>query len=117
MIVLNSSFCQFIEYQDAHANLLTESTDFILNQGWAVETTPSFNRLKLPWSICQKVVNTGQYKSEWSIEIFERPFWWWIEILGQVYILFIEKRNKYCFIPAKGTFYLSTDFCIYSSGT
>ena len=31
MTVLNSSFCQFIEYQDAHANLLTESTDFILN--------------------------------------------------------------------------------------
>ena len=31
MTVLNSSFCHFIEYQDAHANLLTESTDFILN--------------------------------------------------------------------------------------
>ena len=31
MTVLNSSFCQFIEYQDAYANLLTESTDFILN--------------------------------------------------------------------------------------
>ena len=31
MTVLNSSFCQFIEYQDAHANCLTESTDFILN--------------------------------------------------------------------------------------
>ena len=31
MTVLNSSFCQFIEYQGAHANLLTESTDFILN--------------------------------------------------------------------------------------
>ena len=31
MTVFNSSFCQFIEYQDAHANLLTESTDFILN--------------------------------------------------------------------------------------
>ena len=26
-----SSFCQFIEYQDEHANLLIESTDFILN--------------------------------------------------------------------------------------
>ena len=24
--VLNSSFCQYIVYQDAHANLLTEST-------------------------------------------------------------------------------------------
>ena len=31
MTVLNSSFFQFIEYQDAHVNLLTESTDFILN--------------------------------------------------------------------------------------
>ena len=31
MTVLNSSFCQFIEYQDADANLLTESTDFLLN--------------------------------------------------------------------------------------
>ena len=31
MTDLNTSFCQFIEYQDAHANLLTESTDFILN--------------------------------------------------------------------------------------
>ena len=31
MTVFNSSFCQFIEYQDAHVNLLTESTDFILN--------------------------------------------------------------------------------------
>ena len=31
MNVLNSSFCYFIEYQDAHVNLLTGSTDFILN--------------------------------------------------------------------------------------
>ena len=30
--------------------------------------TSGFNRLKPPWSICQKVVNTGQYKFEWSIE-------------------------------------------------
>ena len=29
MTVLNSSFCQFIEYQDAHASLLTESTDYL----------------------------------------------------------------------------------------
>ena len=39
------------------------------NQGWAVETTPGFNR-----SICQKVVNTGQYESEWLIEKFKWPF-------------------------------------------
>ena len=51
-----------------------------VKQGWAVETTPGFNRLKPPWSICQKVVNTGQYESEWSIEIFKWPFWWSIEI-------------------------------------
>ena len=31
MTVLNSAFCQLIEYQDAHLNLLYESTDFILN--------------------------------------------------------------------------------------
>ena len=31
MSVLNSSLCQFIEYQDAHATLSTESTDYILN--------------------------------------------------------------------------------------
>ena len=30
--------------------------------------TGSFNRLKPTRSICQKVVNTGQYKSELSIE-------------------------------------------------
>ena len=50
-----------------------------VTQGWAVETTPpvltsGFNRLKPPWSICQKVVNTGQYESEWSIENFKGRF-------------------------------------------
>ena len=30
--------------------------------------TSGFNRLKPPRSIPQKVVNTGQYESEWSIE-------------------------------------------------
>ena len=42
-----------------------------VGQDWAVETTPGFNRLKPPRSICPKVVNTGQYESEWSIEIFK----------------------------------------------
>ena len=46
--------------------------------------TSGFNRLKPPRSICQKVVNTGQYESEWSIENFKWPFWLSIEILGQV---------------------------------
>ena len=41
--------------------------------------TGGFNRLKLHWSICQKVVNTGQYESKWWIENFK----WWTEILGQ----------------------------------
>ena len=36
--------------------------------------TGGFNRLKPPWSICLKVVNTGQYESEWSIEHFKGPF-------------------------------------------
>ena len=51
---------------------------WVLKQGWAVETTPiltgGFNRLKPPPSICQKVVNTGQYESERSIENFKGPF-------------------------------------------
>ena len=36
--------------------------------------TSGFNRLKPPRSICQKVVNTGQYESEWLIENFKGPF-------------------------------------------
>ena len=36
--------------------------------------TTGFDWLKPPWSICQKVVNTGQYESEWSIESFKRSF-------------------------------------------
>ena len=53
-------------------------------QGRAVETTPGFNWLKPPRSICQKGVYTGQCEFDWSIEFFKWPFWWWIEILGQV---------------------------------
>ena len=30
--------------------------------------------LKPPWSVCQKVVNTGQYECEWSIENFKWSF-------------------------------------------
>ena len=70
-----------------------------------------FYVLKLPLSICQKVVNTGQYESEWSIGIFKRLFRWLIYKF-RFYILFIEKRKESCFVPAKGTFYFSTDFCI-----
>ena len=45
----------------------------VLKQGWAV-LTGGFNQLKPPPSICQKVVNTGQYESERSIENFKGPF-------------------------------------------
>ena len=53
-----------------------------INQGRAVETAP-VNMLK-----------SGQYESEWSIEILNGRFWWWIEILNLVrfYVLYIEKR-------------------------
>ena len=44
------------------------------DQGWAVETSPGFNWLKPPRSICQKVVNTGQYQPEWLIEFFNGRF-------------------------------------------
>ena len=27
-------------------------------------------------------------------------------------LYFLKKEKKYCYIPAKGTFHLSTDFCI-----
>ena len=36
--------------------------------------TSGFNRLKPPRSICQKAVNTGQYESEWLIEILNGLF-------------------------------------------
>ena len=81
------------------------------NQGWAVETTPvltsGFNRLKPPRSICQKVVNTGQYESEWSIENSKGRFYGGLRYLYRFYVLSIEKRKKkkYCLVPAKGTFH------------
>ena len=36
--------------------------------------TSGFNQFKPPRSICQKVVNTGQYESEWSIENSKERF-------------------------------------------
>ena len=67
--------------------------------------TSGFNRLKPSWSICQKVVNTGQYESVWSIEIFNWPFWWWIEILGQVLGCIYRKKKKKLFPPCQGHFF------------
>ena len=76
-----------------------------LLQGWAVETTPGFNRLKPSRSICQKVVNTGQYESERSIETFNWPFWWWIEILRQGLGCIYRKKKKKLFLPCQGHFF------------
>ena len=68
--------------------------------------TSGFNRLKPPRSICQKVVNTGQYESEWSIENSKGRFCGELRYLYRFCVLSIEKRKKkYCFAPAKGTFY------------
>ena len=68
--------------------------------------TSSFNRLKPPWSICQKVVNTGQYKSEWSIENSKGRFCGGLRYLYIFYVISIEKKkNKYSLVPAKGTFH------------
>ena len=53
---------------DAQKNRLIETVLLSThNQGLVVETTPGFNRLKLPRSICKKMVNTGQYESEWLL--------------------------------------------------
>ena len=72
--------------------------------------TSGFNRLKLPRSICQKVVNTNLSS---RLKILRGCFRGRFRYKVRIYGLFIEKRKKkYCFIPAKGTFHLSTDFCI-----
>ena len=65
--------------------------------------TSGFNRLKPPRSICQKVVNTGQYEYEWSIGNFNGRFCGGLIYLYRFYVLSIEKRKK-TFVPAKGTF-------------
>ena len=55
--------------------------------------TSDFNRLKLSRSICQKVVNTGQYESEWSIENSKRPFCGVLRYLYRFYVLFKKNKN------------------------
>ena len=67
--------------------------------------TSGFNRLKPPWSICQKVVNTGQYESEWWIENSKGRFCGGLIYLCRFYVLSIDKYKKYCFVPATGTFH------------
>ena len=77
-----------------------------------------FNWFKPPRSICQKVVNMpGQYKSEWSMKFLNGRFGGGLSFLVRFYVLFIEKRKMYCFVPAVGTFYLNTDFCITAQGS
>ena len=66
--------------------------------------TSGFNRLKPPRSKCQKVVNTGQYESEWSIEFFKLPFWCSIEISCQVLHSIYRKKKKILFRPCQEHF-------------
>ena len=67
--------------------------------------TSGFNRFKPPRSICQKVVNTGQYEFEWSIENSKGHFCGGLRYLYRFYVPSIEKIQKYCFVSAKGTFH------------
>ena len=80
--------------------------------------TSGFNRLKQPRSICQKVVNTGQYESEWSIENSKGCFCDGLRYLLRFYVLSIEKKNTVLSLP-RALFMvrftsqdLSTEFCI-----
>ena len=68
--------------------------------------TSGFNRLKPPRSICQKVVNTGQYKSEWSIENSKGRFCDGVKYLYRFNVLSIEKKKikKILFRPCQGLF-------------
>ena len=66
--------------------------------------TSGLNRLKPPRSICQKVVNTGQYESEWSIEKSKGRFCGGLGYLNRFYVLSIEKRKKILFRPCQGHF-------------
>ena len=65
--------------------------------------TSGFNRLKPPRSISQKVVNTGQYESEWSIENSNRRFCGGLRYLYSFIFYLLKKEKKYYFVPAKGT--------------
>ena len=54
--------------------LIYESSIKVGRSKQSLVLTGGFNWLKPPRSICQKVVNTSQYESEWSIENFEWSF-------------------------------------------
>ena len=66
--------------------------------------TSGFNRLIPPRSICRKVVNTGQYGSEWSIENSKGRFCGGLRYLYRFYVLSIEKRKKILLWPCQGHF-------------
>ena len=83
--------------------------------------TSGFNRLKPPRSIRQKVVNTGQYESEWPLENCKVHFCGGLRYLYRFYVLSIEKRKKICTVSSlpRALFMvrfpsqdLSTEFCI-----
>ena len=82
--------------------------------------TSGFNRLKPPRSICQKVVNTGQYESEWSIENSKGRFCGGLRYLYRFYVLSIVKKEKNTVLSLPRALFmvrflsqgLSTEFCI-----
>ena len=47
--------------------------------------TSGFNRLKLPWSILPKVVNSGQYSPKWSILV--RVVNWKFKVILSVFVV------------------------------
>ena len=82
--------------------------------------TSGFKRLKPPWSICQKMVKTGQYESEWSIENSKGCFCGGLRYLYRFYVLSIEKKKentvsslpRALFMVRFPSHDLSTEFCI-----
>ena len=102
----------------------TTSADDILDKVGRSKPPPvltsGFNRLKPPRSICQKVVNTGHYESEWSIENSKGRFCGELRYLYMFYVLSIEKRKKNTVLSLPRALFmvrfpsqdLSTEFCI-----
>ena len=89
----------------------------MLKQGWAVETTPGFNRLKQPWSVLSKVVNSGQYSPKWSILV--RVVNWKFYVVLSVFVvdLYVFFRFLYVHILKKEKNELFRPCQGYSSGS
>ena len=66
--------------------------------------TSGFNQLKPSRSICKKVVNTGQYESEWSIENSKGRFCGGLRYLYRFCVLSIEKEKTILIRPCQGLF-------------